>query len=178
MAVRRERGALVGALVYGVAGAAWSLWGSGGLPGPLSVVVAVVGVLAGAVVVVTAALGLRHAQREAAPMTGSRAYRLTTLAECAAIAAGAVVLALLGLQAFFIAWTALVVGGHFLVFGRLFDPRFRVVGALLVGAAVLGTVVGLVSGSPAATAAVCGLLSATVLLAAGGLVFASGTPEA
>lgn len=167
---RREHGALVGALVFGVAGAAWSLWGSSGLPSPLSVVVAVVGVLAGAAVVVTAVVGLRHAEREATPMTASRTYRLTTLAEFAAIVAGAVVLALLGLQALFIAWTALVVGAHFLVFGRVFDPRFHLVGALLVAAAVLGAAVGLVSGSPAATTAVSGLLSAAVLLAAGGLV--------
>lgn len=59
-----------------------------------------------------------------------------------------------------------MVGVHFLGFGKLFTPMFYWVGVAFVGAAVAGTVAGLVSGARGDVEATTGLLAAASLFAA------------
>jgi hypothetical protein len=164
------RGALVGCAIAGVAGAAWALWGASGLSGWARVVVSVLGVVVGLAVVVRALLLARRAPGDdGGSMFASRSYRLIVVAEVVALVAGNVVLGRTGLAAYVIAWTAFVVGVHFLAFGRAFDGVFTVIGGLLIVAALAGVVVGVAGAGASAVLVVTGLLSAVVLLSVGAL---------
>ncbi len=170
---RPTRAALVGSAISAAFGAMWAAWGAGGLPaGRLAVTV--VGIALGAAVV-AAAVAVRgrvpSARGVPADQGGSffsaRGYRITVVLEVVAIVAGNAALGATGLGAYVIAWTALVVGVHFVAFGRMFAGFFHVVGGALVVAAAAGAAAGLAGGGPDAVQAVTGLLSAAVLLVAG-----------
>ena len=100
-------------------------------------------------------------------MFGSRGYRVTVAAELIALVAGNVVLGATGHSAYVAAWTALVVGVHFMGFGRLFAPVFYFVGVAFIAAAIAGAAVGAAGGTRQAVEASTGLIAAASLFAAG-----------
>jgi hypothetical protein len=164
------RQALVGAGIAGFFGGLWAVWGAGGLDGAARVALVVVGVVLGLGVTVSALVLAARARPHVGgdgSMFASRAYRLIVVAEVVAIVVGNVLLGRAGLGAYVIAWTAFVVGVHFLAFGRAFDRVFTAIGALMVVAAVVGAVVGVVGGGDDAVLLITGLASAVVLLSAG-----------
>lgn len=162
------RGALVGSAISGFFGGLWVVWGASGFSGVLDAVVVVLGIVLGLAVLVGALLAARRAPVEGGTvMFASRSYRIIVVIEVVAIIVGNILLGRLGAGDYIIAWTAFVVGVHFLAFGRVFDPSFTAMGGALIGAAVLGVVAGLV-GTGAAVLVVTGLLSGAVLLVAGG----------
>lgn len=159
-----RRGELIGAVIAGVAGAAWALWAAGGATGAAALVIRVVGIGLGLALVVAAVLGMRAVTPEnGGTLFGARGYRLTVLAEVVALFGGGFLLNLTGQGRYTIAWYALVVGVHFLVFGRLFHPRFYGLGIAMVVAGVAGAVVGLAGADPDVILLVSGLLSAASL---------------
>ncbi len=162
------RGPLTGAIVSGIFGIAWAQWGASGLSGAVTISVRVVAIVIGVVIVARSARLLPSAPAESAPMFGSRAYRLVVVAEVAALVAGAIVLNSLGHSAYIVAWFAAVVGVHFIMFGRLFHAHFYLTGVAVLLAGVASAVVGLAGGGRNGTTAVCGLIAAASLLAAGG----------
>ncbi len=162
------RPALIGALISGFFGALWALWGAGGFDGAARVAIQVAGVVLGLAVVVPAlVLALRARSDPSGSMFAGRSYRVIVAMEVVALVVGNVLLGRTGLGAYVIAWTAFVVGVHFLAFGRAFDRVFTVIGALMIAAAVLGTVLGVAGGGDGVVLAVTGLISAVVLLGAG-----------
>jgi hypothetical protein len=162
------RQALVGAAISGVFGGLWAVWGASGLDGAGRLALSVAGVVLGLAVAVPALVLARRAVAfGGGSMFTTRAYRVTVALEVVALVVGNVLLGRAGLNAYVVAWTAFVVGVHFLVFGRAFDRVFTVIGALMIGAAVLGVVVGVAGGGDGAVMLVAGLLSALVLLGAG-----------
>jgi hypothetical protein len=66
------------------------------------------------------------------------------------------------------AWTALVVGAHFLGFGRLFTAMFYWVGAAFIAAAIVGAATGAAVGTRQAVEASTGLIAAASLFVAAG----------
>ncbi len=162
------RQALLGAAIAGGFGGLWAVWGASGLHGSARMVVSVVGVVLGLAVVVPALVVARRATTEdGRSMFTSRTYRVTVALEVVALVVGNVLLGRAGLNAYIVAWTAFVVGVHFLAFGRAFDRVFTAIGGLMVGAAVVGVVVGLAGAGDGAVVLVAGLLSAAILLGAG-----------
>jgi hypothetical protein len=103
-------------------------------------------------------------------MFRSRAYRLWAAAEVVALVAGNAALGGTGHSAYVAAWTALVVGGHFLGFGRLFAPMFYWLGGAFIVGAVVGAAAGAASGTSRAVEASTGLIAAVSLFIAGGWV--------
>jgi hypothetical protein len=166
-----HRQALIGAAISGAFGGLWAVWAGSGLRGAGYGVLAVVGVVLGLAVAVPAVvLALR------APSGGpggdgsmftSRSYRVIVTLEVVALVVGNVLLGRAGLGAYVIAWTAFVVGVHFLAFGRAFDRVFTAIGALMIAGAVLGALVGVAGAGDDAVLLVAGLVSAVVLLGAG-----------
>jgi hypothetical protein len=167
------RQALVGAAIAGAFGGLWAIWGGTGLDGPAQVVVHALGLVLGLAVAVSAGVLAARARPGSGgdqgdgSMFASRAYRVIVVIEVVAIVVGNVLLARAGLEAYVIAWTAFVVGVHFLAFGRAFDRVFAVIGALMVLGAVAGVVVGVLGAGEGAILLVTGLVSAVVLLGAG-----------
>ena len=164
------RQALVGAAISGGFGALWAVWGASGVDGAGRLTLAVVGAVLGLTVAVPALVlagRARPTTGDGGSMFTTRTYRVTVAAEVVALVVGNVLLGRAGMGAYVVAWTAFVVGVHFLAFGRAFDRVFTVIGALMVGAAVLGVVVGVAGGGDGAVVLVAGLLSAAVLLGAG-----------
>jgi hypothetical protein len=80
---------------------------------------------------------------------------------------GGAVLSAIEKTAYTIVWFALVVGAHFLWFGREFWGGFHVIGSLLIGGALAGAPTGLGGGSAGGIRAVTGLTAAAVLFLAG-----------
>jgi hypothetical protein len=99
------------------------------------------------------------------------------VAEVVAIAAGGILLNATGNPQYVCPWVALVVGVHFVAFGRIFWTGFALLGGVLIGAAVLGAVLGLVTGDRGIVIATTALVSAAALFASGGRSLVS-TPEA
>jgi hypothetical protein len=166
-----SRGPLIGAVIAGVAGAAWAQWAAGGATGGASVAIRVLGIMAGVVVVLGAARLLPASEADGdRSMFRAWYYRLTVVTEVVAIAAGAAVLGTVAHGQFVIVWVALVVGAHFLVFGRFFRPVFHQLGAAVVVAAASGAAVGIAGAGPGAVELVTGLISAASMLVAGGAV--------
>jgi hypothetical protein len=165
-----HRGALIGAAISSAFGGLWAVWGAGGLTGTARPVLVSVGVVLGLAVAVAAVVLARRAPAGGAgdgSMFASRSYRVIVAAEVVAIVVGNVALGRTGLGAYVIAWTAFVVGVHFLAFGRAFDHVFTTIGALMISGAVLGVIVGAVGGGDDRVLLVTGLVSAVVLLGAG-----------
>jgi len=111
-------------------------------------------------------------------MFSSRAFVVIAVVEVAAIRVGIVGLDVSGFEEYVIAWVALVVGAHFVAFGRLFWPGFQRLGAALVAAGCIGIAVGATGGSPGAIKAITGLLAAISLFAAGAWAGASSPSRA
>lgn len=158
------KNALIGSIISAGFGIGWIEWGTLSLGGTASTVIRIVGVVIGVVLIVRS-VRFRHRQRieqKASPgpaepsMFASRGYRLVVAVEAAALIAGYLILGAVHQDAYQIAWFALVVGVHFIVFGRLFEFRFYFVGAALLVAALAGTIVGLAGGSIALVQAVTG----------------------
>lgn len=100
-------------------------------------------------------------------MFRSRGYRAWVAAELIALVVGNVVLGATGHGAYVAAWTAFVVGVHFIGFGRLFAPVFSWVGVAFIAAAIAGATVGAGGGTRQAVEASTGLIAAASLFAAG-----------
>ncbi len=165
-----QRGELIGAIVAGVAGAAWALWAAGGASGVPAVVIRVVGIVLGLALVIAAVRGMRGvAPENGGTLFAARGYRLTVLGEVVALFGGGFLLNATGHGEYTIAWYAFVVGVHFLVFGRLFHPRFYGLGVAMIVAAVAGAVAGLAGAGPGAILLIAGLISSASLFVVGGL---------
>ncbi|HJP75418.1 MAG TPA: hypothetical protein VJ914_14180 [Pseudonocardiaceae bacterium] len=165
------KNALIGSIVSAGFGIGWVEWGTLNLGGTASTVIRVVGVVIGVVLIVRS-IRLRHQQRVAQranpgsaepSMLASRGYRLVVAVEAAALIAGYLVLGAIGHGTYQIVWFALVVGVHFVVFGRLFEFRFYFVGAALIAAAIAGLIVGIAGGGVALVQAVTGFASGLTL---------------
>lgn len=131
-----DRGALVGAMISGMFGLAWTQWGAAGVSGAASGAVRVAGIVIGLVIFFLSARLRRSTLRDSgsasstAPrersgsMFSSPAYRLVVALEVVALLGGALLLGAIGHREYIIAWFATVVGIHFLAFGRLFWAGF------------------------------------------------------
>lgn len=93
-------------------------------------------------------------------------YRWIVAVEVVALFGGGAVLSATGGAAHTIAWFALIVAVHFLLFGRAFWTGFYPIGVVLIVAALAGVVTGLAGGSAADIRAVTGLTAAADLFAA------------
>ncbi|MDQ2729701.1 MAG: hypothetical protein M3Y91_17975 [Actinomycetota bacterium] len=152
----------------GIAGAAWAVWASTGLGGPAAVGVAVAGVIVGAAITARALRLRRSADQDGPSAFRSTWYRLTVLVEVAAIAAGASLLNSDHSAVGYVApWVAAVVGGHFLVFGRVIARRFYLIGTLLLAGAAGGAVAVAAGADVDAGRATAALVAAVVLLGSG-----------
>lgn len=176
---RDARGALVGVVITAIFGILWTLWGASGLGDPIALVVRLVGVVIGAALVAGSIRAVRKLTGGPGPgsMLTDRRYRLIVVGEVVAIIIGGLLLSATGNAQYGCPWVAFVVGVHFLLFGRIFWPGFRVIGFAIVAAAVLGTVLGLVTADRGVIVATTALISAGTLFVAGGYTLV-GTPEA
>ncbi|HEX3779351.1 MAG TPA: hypothetical protein VHX38_06765 [Pseudonocardiaceae bacterium] len=167
-----SRGALVGSIISAAFGIGWCQWGAFGITGTAAIVVRVLGAVLGVALIVGCVRARRELRTDPAGAAGSRSmfaargYRIVVLIEVIALAGGAAVFGVTGRTEYQIAWFALVVGVHFVAFGRLFATRFYLLGAALIAAAVLGTVIGLAGGSAGLVEAVTGFASAVSLFVA------------
>lgn len=163
------RAALVGAAIAGGFGGLWAVWAASGLTGPAHGVLVALGVALGLAVAVSGAVLARRAAQDGpgGSMFAGRVFRAIVAAEVVALVVGNVVLGRVGLGAYVISWTALVVGVHFLALGHAFHRVFTEIGALLIAGAVLGAIVGAVGLGEARILLVTGVVSAVVLLGAG-----------
>ena len=165
-----EPQALTGAMLAGVFGAAWAVWGAAGLHGPAAGPVRIAGIAVGLLIFACSAW-LRWSAPPAHGPSGSMfsapGYRLVVVVEAVALFGGGALLGATGHSEYTIAWYAAVVGVHFVVFGRLYWEGFYLLGAGLLAAAVAGTAVGLAGGGTGAVKATAGLMAAACLLAAG-----------
>lgn len=175
-----DQDALVGVAIAGGFGIGWAFWAASGLTGDAAAAVRIAGIVIGGLIV-AGALWRRRAVDAGAAAPGqdsmfrSRGYVLWVVAEVVALVVGNAILGATGHGEYVAAWTALVVGVHFLGFGRLFVATFYWVGAAFVGAAVVGTAFGVADGTRPAVEASTGLIAAATLFAAGGwgLVYAA-----
>jgi hypothetical protein len=169
--VSNVRGALVGAMISGGFGLAWSLWGASGLPGAASTIVRIAGIVLGSLIILWCAYLWRGAPAGASgsgEMFSTGAYRLIVALEVLALVCGNLLLGAIGHSEYIIAWVATVVGIHFLGFGRQFWIGFYWLGAALIAAGIVGTIVGLVSDSANAIKGAAGLIAAASLFVAAG----------
>jgi hypothetical protein len=166
-------------MIAGVFGAMWTLWGASGLGEPAALVVRLVGIVIGAGLIAGSVRAVRKVPGTPEPgsMFSDTRYRLVVVAEVVAIVVGGLLLNATGNPQYVCPWVALVVGAHFLLFGRIFWAGFALLGAALVGAALLGTILGLVTGDRGVVVATTALISAAALFAAGGRTLVA-TPEA
>jgi len=168
-----DREALVGVAIAGGFGIGWAFWAASGLTGDAAAAVRIAGIVIGALIVAGAlwrqhAVGAGDGEPRRDSMFRSRGYVLWVGAEVVALVAGNAILGATGHGAYIAAWTALVVGVHFLGFGRLFVAMFYWVGAAFVGAAVVGAAFGVADGTRQAVEASTGLIAAASLFVAGG----------
>jgi hypothetical protein len=161
------KNALIGSIISAGFGIGWIEWGTLNLGGTASTAIRIVGVVIGVALIVR---GIRFRRRQRAAqranpgpaepsMFAARGYRLVVAAEVVALVAGYLVLGAVHQATYQICWFALVVGVHFIGFGRLFVARFYLLGTVLVGAALAGTIVGLAGGGIAVVQAVTGFAS-------------------
>ncbi len=162
-------GALTGAMISAAFAVAWAMWGASGLSSGAAAVVRVLAVLAGVALIGRAVVLRRSSPRGTRDdsMFFSTAYRRIVAVEVIALFGGAAVLSATGETAYTIAWFALIVGAHFLAFGRTFWPGFYLIGVVLIGGALAGAIIGLGGGSAADIRAVTGLTAAVGLFLAG-----------
>lgn len=165
------KNALIGSIISAGFGIGWVEWGTLNLGGKASTAIRVVGVVIGVVLIVRS-IRFRRRQRAAQranpgpaepSMFASRGYRLVVAAEVVGLVAGYLLLGALGQATYQIVWFALVVGVHFIGFGRLFAFRFYFVGAALIVAALAGLIVGLAGGGITLVQAVTGFAAGLTL---------------
>jgi hypothetical protein len=164
-----DREALVGVAIAGGFGIGWAFWAASGLSGEAAAVVRIAGVVIGVVIVAGALFrhGAARPRSASRSMFRSRGYLVWVAAELLALVVGNAVLGATGHSAYVAAWTALVVGVHFIGLGRLFAPVFSWLGVAFIGAAIAGAAAGTASGSRQAVEASTGLIAAASLFAAG-----------
>jgi hypothetical protein len=165
------RNALIAAIIEGGFGIGWIEWGAASLTGSAWTAVRVVGAIIG-LVIIARAVRLRRANSGPAEvsMFASRDYRVVVAAEVIALVAGSFALIATGWAGYQIVWVALVVGVHFVVFGRQFAARYYVLGGALIVAAIAGLVAGIAGGGAALTAPVTGLAAGVCMFVAGAQV--------
>jgi hypothetical protein len=161
-------GALTGAIISAAFALAWAMWGASGLSSGAAAVIRIVAVLAGLALIGRAAVLRRSAVRASHEdsMFSSTEYRWIVAVEVIVLFGGGAALGATGETAYTIVWFALIVGVHFLLFGRVFWTGFYVVGIVLIGGALAGAITGLAGGSAAAIRAVTGLIAAADLFLA------------
>ena len=162
------RSALTGIIISGAFGLAWALWGASGLSGGASVAVRIVGVILGVILISRSARLRRSTPAATRSVFATPSYRRVVAVEVIALVAGTVTLGATGNKNYISPWVAAVVGVHFLPFGRLFSPIYYPLAAMVILAALAGTVVGLAGGGLHAIEATTGLIAAASMLAAGG----------
>lgn len=147
---------------------AWAMWGASGLSSGAAITIRIVAVVAGLALIARAAQlrrGVPPATSEAS-IFSSPAYRRIVAVEIIALFSGAAALSAIGQTAYTIAWFALVVGVHFLSFGRAFWTGFYIIGMGLIAGALAGAITGLAGGSAAEIRTVTGLSAAADLFLA------------
>jgi hypothetical protein len=181
---RPDGGPLLGAMILGAAGLAWTMWGASGVSGAASGALPIAGIAVGLVILLWSARLWRSAARasgsrpSAPPGKGSRSmassagFRLVMALEVIALAGGVAILGGTGNREYMSAWFATVVGLHFAAFGRLFWAGFHWLAAALIAAGVAGAIVGLAGGGVGGISAVSGLTAAASLFAASGWTLA------
>jgi hypothetical protein len=157
-------------MIAGVFGVMWTLWGASGLDEQAALIVRIVGIVIGAALIAGSIRAVRRIPGTAASgsMFSDTRYRIVVVAEVVAIVAGGMLLNATGNPQYVCPWVAFVVGAHFLLFGRIFWAGFTLLGAALVGAAVLGTILGVVTGDRGTVIATTALVSAAAMFASGG----------
>ena len=161
-----HRGVLTACIIAAAFGIAWALWGASGLPAAVQGAVRAAGIAAGVIIIARAVRLRRTAPAPAISMFRSRQYRLVVAAEVVAIVAGLAGLAVAGASEYIAAWVAIVVGVHFLAFGRLISAFYYPLGALVTIGGIAGIAVGVAGGSAGAVEATAGLTAAASLLSA------------
>ena len=139
-----HRGVLTASIITAAFGIAWALWGASGLPAAAQGPVAAAGIVAGVIIIARAVRLRRTAPAPATSMFRSRQYRLVVAAEVVAIAAGLAALAVA--SEYIVAWVAIVVGVHFLAFGRFISAFYYPLGALVTAGGIAGIAVGVAGG--------------------------------
>jgi hypothetical protein len=164
-----DRDALTGVVVAGGFGAGWSWWAASGLSGDAAVAIRFGGTAVAALLVAGALV-----RYPVAAATGhdsifrSQGYLVVVAAEVIALFGGNAVLGGAGDGRYVAAWTAFVVGVHFIGFGRLFAAMFYRLGAGFIVAAVAGLIIGAATGTRADVESATGLIAANSLFVAGG----------
>ena len=161
-----HRGVLTGCIIAAAFGVAWALFGASGLPAAAQGAVRAAGIVAGVIIIGRAIRLRRIAPEPATSMFRSRQYRLVVAAEAAAIAAGLAGLAVAGASEYIAAWVAIVVGVHFLAFGRFISAFYYPLGAIVTAGGIAGIAVGVAGGSAGAVEATASLTAAASLLSA------------
>jgi hypothetical protein len=161
-----SRDVLTASVVSAAFGVAWALFGAGGLPAGAQAAVRGLGILIGLVIIVRAMRLRRTAPVPTTPGFRSRQYRAVVAAEAAALVAGLVVLPLTGNAKYLAAWFAVVVGVHFVAFGRFFSRMYYALGAVVTAGGVAAALVGVAGGSAAQIGATAGLVAAASLFTA------------
>ena len=164
------KNALIGSIISAGFGIGWIEWGTLGFGGTASILIRIIGVVIGVVLIVRG-IRLRRKQRAnpgpAEPsMFALPGYRLVVGVEAIALVVGFPILATVHQSTYQIVWFALIVGAHFIVFGKLFVARFYPVGAALVVAALAGVIVGSAGDGSAVVLAVTGFASGLTLFVA------------
>ena len=161
-----DRDQLTGTAVVAGFGAIWACWAATALTGSAGPAVAAVGLLAGAAIVAHTMRQRRLAPPAERSLFSSRAVRVTTTVEMAAIGAGLALLHLTDAQRFTAQWVAIVVGAHFLAFGRLIHRRYYLLGALTTAAGLACTAAVAAGSGTAAAQTATELAAASCLLLA------------
>ncbi len=161
-----SRDVLTASIISAAFGIGWALWGASGLSTGVQGVVRILAIVVGIVIIVRAVRLRRSAWSPATPGFRTRGYRTVVAAEAVAILAGIFALALSGNGQYVAAWIAVVVGLHFIAFGRLFARMYYTFGAVVTAGGVAAALVGLAGGGVAAVEATAGLVAATSLFAA------------
>ena len=159
-----HRGVLTASIITAAFGIVWAVWGASGLPAAARGPVVAAGIVAGVIIISRAVRLRRTAPAPATSMFRSRQYRLVVAAEVVAIAAGLASLAVAGASEYIVAWVAIVVGVHFLAFGRFISAFYYPLGALVTAGGIAGIAVGVAGGSAGAVEATAGLTAAASLL--------------
>jgi hypothetical protein len=161
-----SRDVLTASVVSAAFGIAWALAGASGLPAGAQAAVRGLGIVIGVVIIVRAMLLRRSAPVPAMPGFRSRQYRTVVAAEVAAIIAGLLALALTGNGKYLAAWFAVVVGVHFVAFGRFFSRMYYALGAVVTAGGVAAAIAGVAGASAAQIGATAGLVAAASLFTA------------
>jgi hypothetical protein len=144
------------------------MFGASGLPTTAQVLVRVTGVVAGAVIIGRSMRLRRVAPPAPESMFRSRAYRRIVVLEVAALGGGSAALAVTSNGKYFAAWAAVVVGVHFLAFGRFIAQFWYPLGAVVTVGGIAGAIAGAVGGGSSAVEATSGLIAAAALFVASG----------